>query len=390
MTKLHQLKIYDPKTDKKAMQLLDEVFVRNLFKSVTCLLSALLIVSTRSAFSEQLDSKVDNEVNDAFVGSIAGNYTKTFLSNVIKYNKGNYKVKDVVDNNSHLPPKLLAKLKKYENLALPKISMIGDNAVIVMNKKHAIVFNVETLLDGYILVNNERMNIHTIEYDYAQKLKYDEKTSWINKSILMLMDSAIAAPHDEFEVLIFSTLITIKNDFDSSYCFFQSCIDNRARKNFDLVLEEMEYLADNCNMGLKISFLTKLDGHSRTNVRDTLEKRLKKELGGYKSEELTCQRFVETFHQKEIAAVASREEKRGYFGVNSWEAEQNKEKNKQDFENYVKKVCKPYVDLRNCLVDDYEEAQAIHDRVRGSGKEGAWENYGDEYKPAKRQDPVQR
>src|SRR5690606_41120778 len=74
--------------------------------------------------------------NDAFVGSIAGNYSKTFLSNVIKYNKGNYKVKDVVENNPHLPPKILAKLKKYENQSLPKISMIGDNAVIVRSEEH--------------------------------------------------------------------------------------------------------------------------------------------------------------------------------------------------------------------------------------------------------------
>lgn len=360
-----------------------------IFFSITALILASLTI-VPAVSSVEVSDKADTQAQKIFAMKAALQYQKEFDSNIAKYNSSKHKVSNVLSEDYGLAPELKKQIARYKNRALPKIVTTKDGAYIALDRFNRLSFSAETLYQGYILFNETKVNLVSFDYDMAKKIVSSDKKVSIFENIMEKVITSSYANNDEFETLIFSTVIVMRVDFDTSWCIFDSCRQARSRRNLDNIMSDIAKLARDCNNGVGVSFITEMSRMGDIARVQNLEHKLETEFNEYPKDELTCQRFVENLHQEEVKARTSRVERRGYGGVLSMQAEENKQENKRDFEAYVKSVCKPYVELRNCLVDNHKDAQAIHDESRGAGKRGDWQDYKDDYEPKPRQGASER
>jgi len=347
--------------------------------TLVLILSSVLFLSSKS-YSKEITNKTDRKMQKLFATQIENQYTREFKYNIQSFNSKNHTVGSIAKLSKNLP-----EYEAYAGLKLPKIN-VENNVATIKISNNSIIFTPDSLFEGFVLLNNHKVNIRNVEYKEIEKALNDKKkTSYLNSIINLVIEQALAE-QDKFEVLIFSTIIAINYDFNTSWCFFESCDQEKGRRNLDTVMREMSKQAQDCELyGIEPSILDEMaDFSTNKSMHDDLSDKLEGAFSDYSVNELTCQRFVENYHQKEIKERTSRVERRGYGGVLSDQAEENKVLNEKDFNAYVTRICQPYVDLRNCLVKEHRQAQAIHDETRGSGKAGAWRQYEEIYKPEAR------
>lgn len=321
---------------------------------------------------------------------IESQYNKEFQYNIKKYNTKNHTVAEI----EKLFGKPYVKNKKFAKLELPKIKLEKEKAIIKVNK-HTIWFTSQTLFEDHIYLNNKKIRISKVNLTEVKKAISDSsKVTVINILLDFLVDTAIANDEqDEFEVLIFSTIIAVGYDFDSSWCFLETCKQEKGRSNFEVVMREIKRQAVECETyGIPPTLIDDMSEFQYSyNLQQDLSVKLEDVFSEYSANELTCQRFVENFHQEEIKERTSRNERRGYLGGTFSDAAQsNAELNKNDFDAYVSQVCQPYVDLRNCMVRGHREAATLHDKERGPAKAGAWRQYTETYQPVDRTGATER
>lgn len=333
-----------------------------------------------------MTNKTDRKMQKLFATQIENQYTREFKYNIQAFNAKKHTVGSIAKLSKNLP-----EYEAYAGLKLPQIKL-QDNIATLKIGDNKITFSPESLFDGYILINEAKVNIRHVEYKNIENaLKAHKKTSYLDNMIDLVIAKALAE-QDKFEVLIFSTVIAINYDFNTSWCLFESCDKEKGRRNFDTVMREMSKQAQDCELyGVEPSILDDMaEFGTNQNMKDDLSDKLEQAFNDYSVNELTCQRFVENYHQEEIKSKTSRVERRGYGGVLSDQAEENRIQNEKEFNQYVSFVCQPYVELRNCLVKEHRQAQSIHDNARGAGKAGAWRQYEDSYKPEARTGATRR
>ncbi len=362
-----------------------EVTLKKQF-SLCLILIVALFLSSRS-YSFERTNKIDQRMHKIFATQIESQYKSEFKYNVKVFNSKNTTVADV----EKLYGKKISRDGSSSNMKLPKIILKEEVATLIIGK-NKIFFTPKSLFEGHVFLNDKKLNITQISLSNVQKILKESNKVTNFDTVLGFIISEAYAEQDKFEVLIFSSLIAIQYNFDTSWCFFDSCEKEKGRSNFERVMLEMKKQATDCDLyGTEPSLIDDMaQFQSNSNLQEDLSDKLENAFSGYSANELTCQRFVENYHQEEIAARTSRVERRGYGGVLSITAEENAQLNKADFDAYVADTCQPYVDLRNCMVRGHRQAAAIHDDARGEGKTGEWRNYIETYQTEARTGATQR
>lgn len=331
-------------------------------------------------------------LNRYFASELSKAYEKSFLESLDTYNDSKHTVGSVLKNHKDLDRKFRSKAALYKNEKLPTFSM-SDDSLKASVGPNIIHFSLKSLIEGEVFVNETKLNLLDLEQELSTKnlnIKTSDTNLWEN-TISFLINKAYANDSDKFEILIFSTLIALKDDFDSTWCMFDSCREVRAKRNFEMAMHEVKLQAIQCdNRDSHFTLPNDLEDYPNTQMNLILKDKLVDLFHSFPDGSLTCQKMVETFREEEVKNVTSRIERRGYGGVDSYTAEQNKEANRKDFNRYIQEVCQPFVDLRNCLIDRHTETHTIHDKARGHGKHGAWKSYRDQYEAQPRGQGVQR
>lgn len=337
-------------------------------------------------------SRVDLDIQGYLSRNLATKVIKTFEQNVEKSRSKQRSVEDLITSNPYTTEKLVQRAEGYLGLPLPRFEMNEEGVVWTQVGKYSIHFTSESLFEGHIYLNQKPLQLvsfHPDRFSLRGFLSQDATTWFKYDSLEKLMNLFIPIAHadeiDRFEVLIISTVMAIKDDFDTSWCLFGGCRADRAQRNFDLLMKEIQGLANQCQSG-DTSFNLDRDIHDfpYSQMTLTFEDRLKHEFNRFPQDQMSCQHLVDHFHKSEIENIVHRTERRGYIGTDSYASEQNKKLNRQNYENFIQDMCRPYVELRNCLIDRHGDARYVHDRERGSKHRGEWRDYSDEYVPSER------
>lgn len=335
---------------------------------------------------------IQSNLDNFFASEMSKTYEKSFLENLESYNSSKHTVGSVLSQHNGLANIFKQKASLYKNDELPQLSLSGDSATTQIGP-NTIRFSVASLIEGEVFLNDAKISLIDLDYDFMTsdlRIKTTKTNIW-ERGLDIIMNKAHANNSDKFEVLIFSTLIALKDDFDSSWCMFDSCREVRAKRNFEMTMQTIKLEAIKCeNRDTNFSLPSELEDYPNTQMSITLKDKLVDLFQSFPRDHLSCQKMVEKFRNEEIKKITHRIERRGYGGVDSVTAEENREANKKDFDRYIQDVCAPYVELRNCMIDRHAETQTIHDKARGHGKRGTWESYHNQYDVLTRGQGVQR
>jgi hypothetical protein len=321
----------------------------NLSHLSACLMFSLLLSSPVSwSGVGATESQADSVIHEILAAKISQRYEELFIKSVEKYNS------------------------KREDLPLLRVNRKGVAETTI--GPHSLSFNSATLYEGYVLVNEKKLNLRNVDIKDVQNILTTKKTT---STILDFFISRAYAQGNEFELLLFKTVISVKRNFKDFSCWLDKCEMEQTRHNFELVMKEIKDKAEACKANPESDEIDEFayrltDYMEYQSGKFDLQMNLEKSFNNYPESELTCQKFVEHAYADEVMKRTSGNERRGYGGVSSVEAMENGETNDQQFKAYIQSICQPYTELRNCLVQNRFSAQTrIYNQMRSEGKEAA-------------------
>lgn len=323
------------------------------------------------------EKKASMMANKALARGFSEQFHEQFLSAIVKYNKRTEKLSRVLVNQNH---KTLA--QRVQNFVLPKFKLQKSHKALMQVGPHTISVSTYDLFKGQIQLNQspldmtEKLAPEHIREHLARHTNI--KTSWVD----LFIGKAHALNRDPFEIALFATIMAMQESFDEQWCLLSSCAQERARRNFDQVMKTVKKQAQICqnnpeskkmlHFGFKIVDYVEYDT-GRYNFEETLKDAFNK----HPVQNATCQDFVESLHAEEIEEKTSEIEAPGYIsGLTSAKAYDHKAQNAKAFKSYIQNICRPYIELRNCLIqEEYSSVRRIFNETRRPWKRKPEKSY---------------
>lgn len=311
-------------------------------------------------------SRIHSMVNKAMVNSIDSYFHEKFVLKVAAYNKLNHNPNKLLEGIKlkELRKNMGDYLKNKKIDSLPKIEL-KDQVAYVNLGRTKIQFNTNTLFNKFILINGVKFYLNKTsikDYETAMKalLNHRAKTTLIDFII-----SPVYADDEYFEELTLATVILLGENFkEHSWCVFCDDEMNEATKsNFSKVMDEIAQKARECETGEDeqeyFSFKME-DLLNYASSRTDLAEKVKTYFPSYASSDFNCESMLSSIYKDEIKAL---QKKTGFY-VDSLRIKEVNEYNAKVYEDYVKKQCQPYTDLRNCMIDKNYDAKMIYNEER--------------------------
>ncbi len=119
-----------------------------------------------------MTNKTDRKMQKLFATQIENQYTREFKYNIQTFNSKNHTVGSIAKLSKNLP-----EYQAYAGLKLPQIKLQENIASITIGNSK-ITFSPDSLFDGYVLINESKVNIRHVEYKNIEKaLMNTKKTS---------------------------------------------------------------------------------------------------------------------------------------------------------------------------------------------------------------------
>lgn len=343
-----------------------------------------LIVMAALLTSFQLQSQeTDHEkeasflANEALAQGFSEKFHEDYLSSIVRYNKRTEKLSEVLADHGH---KKLA--QRVQNFELPKFKLQKNHKAQMKVGPHKITVSTHDLFKGQVHLNHSPFDLtgeltpERVREHLAVNTSIE--TSWLD----LFIGKAHAQSRDPFEIAVFATMMAMQESFDDEWCLRSACAKARAKRNFDQVMKSVQEKARSCQNNPEAPEMQDLafditDYVEYNSGRYDFEETLHEAFNEHPVQSATCQDFVESLHKEEIQEVASRKETAGYIsGLTSAMAYENREKNAKAFKDYVQEVCRPYIDLRNCLIQKrYSSIRRVYDETRRPGKDTPEDEY---------------
>jgi len=355
---------------------------------ILSILICCLFVGHSFAISEGKKGVV-SKANKALTAELIKRYSHNFKKNIESYNnkRSNIGSLSLQIKSEEKRRKFMAYTTKHNLKVLPKI-IYKNGAAKIKVGQNLIKFSVGTLFDGYMLINGKEVPLSTAEFDSQvnslKRLLNPKKFSLID----LIINSAHANYDKRYEATLIGTAIIINESFEeNSWCYF--CEDEyleASRKNFDKVMKDISKRADDCKAGVDDSereiFAFQLEELANyESAGYDLREKLNTYFKSYTDTDLTCESMVKKLFSEDIKKL---EKKKGFY-VSSLRIQAVKEHNAKVYKDFVISKCQPYVELRNCLVDESYTGRTIYNDERkkdGMKRIRSSDSLNETYKPS--------
>jgi hypothetical protein len=340
----------------------------------------LILGTSLSALSQEVDHEKEAGLvaNEALAQAFSQKFHEDFLSAIVSYNKRTEKLSRVLVDHGH---KKLA--QRVQNFELPNFKIQKSHKAVMQIGPHHISVTTQDLFKAQILINHTPFDISkelTVEH-IREHLAMNPaiKNSWLD----LFINQAYAQDRDPFEIAVFAIVTAMQESFNDERCWWSSeCEKKKARQNFDQVMSSIKKKAKSCQRNSDSSEIQDIafditDFVESSYGRSDFELTLKESFNEHPVQSATCQDFVRSLHKNELKEINAGGELGGYFtGRSSVEAEENKQKNREVFKEYLQDICMPYVELRNCLIQHrFSTIRKVYDETRRPGKDTPRDSY---------------
>lgn len=287
----------------------------------------------------------ETEAQKTFTSEVAKEYAPAFLKGVESYNKN--------------------------RKSLPLMTLNQKGVAEVDFKEATLRFSADNLLRGVVYLNGYevKVKITTLE-DIAKLLEEKPRAT----SVLDFILSPAYAKRD-FELLVFKTIVGIKDNFKDFSCWLEKCKLEQFQHNFQKVMDEIKKKAKSCEQNVNGSEIKDFSYQLRDQLdyqskQWYFEENLKKYFNNLGPSEVTCQKFVETAFKKELDELSKNNVLSRYLEGTSVDAYEGKTPAEKRYNAFISQKCQPYTDLRNCLINQRRgDAAEIFNKMRERGKE---------------------